>query len=69
MLVLSRRPNESILLGDDVEITVVKIDGNHVRIGIRAPKNVVVLRSELAANHTVGRPTQSNRVEELVGSA
>ena len=47
MLVLSRKPNESILIGDSIRITVSSIRGSHVRIGIEAPASVPVLREEL----------------------
>ena len=47
MLVLTRRIGESILIGDDVEITLVRIEGDQVRIGISAPKHVQVYRKEL----------------------
>ncbi len=47
MLVLSRRKNESIIIGDDVEITIVDICGGKVRLGINAPKDVSVHREEV----------------------
>ena len=47
MLVLSRRQHERIKLGDSIVITVVKLAGDRVRLGIEAPDNVVVLRGEL----------------------
>ncbi|MBV7272259.1 carbon storage regulator CsrA [Clostridiaceae bacterium UIB06] len=47
MLVISRKKGESILLGDDIEITVVKIDDNSVKLSISAPKSVTILRKEL----------------------
>lgn len=47
MLVLSRKQNDSILIGDEVRITVVRIDRNQVRLGIEAPTHVSVLREEL----------------------
>jgi carbon storage regulator len=49
MLVVSRKKSESILIGPDIVVTVVKIDRGVVRIGIAAPKEVVVLREELVA--------------------
>jgi len=49
MLILSRRPNESLQIGNNVVLTVLSINGNQVRIGITAPKDVVVDRSEVHA--------------------
>jgi carbon storage regulator CsrA len=48
MLVLSRKLNQSIVLGDNVKIEILKISGNTVRIGIQAPADVKILRGELA---------------------
>lgn len=47
MLVLSRKPNEEILIGENIKITVLKVKGNTVRIGIEAPAAVKVKRGEL----------------------
>lgn len=47
MLILSRRVGEKILIGDDVEVTVVRVVGDQVRIGIRAPSHVSVDREEV----------------------
>jgi len=47
MLVLSRKKDESISIGDDIRIVVVDVRGDKVRIGIDAPRNVKVLRAEL----------------------
>jgi carbon storage regulator len=49
MLVLSRKPGEKILIGDNVTITVVRIGPNTVRIGIEAPQDMHILREELQA--------------------
>ncbi|WP_066683522.1 carbon storage regulator CsrA [Christensenella intestinihominis] len=46
MLVLSRKANESILIGDDIKITLLNIDAERVKIGIEAPKNLRVFRYE-----------------------
>jgi carbon storage regulator len=47
MLVLSRKINEKIMVGNDITITIVKIDRNQVRIGIEAPGSVPVYREEI----------------------
>jgi len=47
MLILSRRSNESIMIGDSIEISVVDIKGDQVKLGIRAPKTVKVYRKEV----------------------
>ena len=47
MLVLSRHVDETILIGDDIEITIVQIRGDKVRIGIAAPKSIPVHRKEV----------------------
>jgi carbon storage regulator len=48
MLVLSRKLGEKIVVGDNIVITVVKIDRNQIRIGIEAPQDVPVYREEIA---------------------
>jgi carbon storage regulator len=47
MLVLTRKSNESIKVGDEITITVVEVKGNSVRIGISAPDNMRIYRKEL----------------------
>jgi carbon storage regulator len=47
MLILSRRPNESLRIGNNVVITVVGFSGNQIRLGISAPPNVVIDREEV----------------------
>lgn len=47
MLVLTRKEKESFLVGNDIEIKVVKIDENSIKIGIEAPKNKTILRKEV----------------------
>lgn len=47
MLVLTRRKNESIMIGDDIEIKITRVCGNNVRVGIIAPREVRVYRKEL----------------------
>lgn len=47
MLILTRRVSETVMIGDDVTVTVLGVKGNQVRIGINAPKNVEVHREEI----------------------
>ncbi|MCF6228042.1 MAG: carbon storage regulator CsrA [Planctomycetes bacterium] len=47
MLVLSRQINQSIMIGDDIELTIVDIKGDKVRVGINAPAHVAVHRKEV----------------------
>ena len=47
MLIITRKKGESLMIGDDIEIVISKIDDGSVKIGIEAPKNVTILRKEL----------------------
>ena len=47
MLVLSRKPNQSIHIGDGIKVKITKVRGNVIQLGIEAPKSVRVMRSEL----------------------
>ncbi|HEY9062161.1 MAG TPA: carbon storage regulator CsrA [Pseudobacteroides sp.] len=47
MLVLTRKKEQSIIIGDNIEITIVDIQGDQVRIGINAPKNITIHRKEV----------------------
>ena len=49
MLVLTRKLSESILIGEGVRVTIVRLEGGQVRLGIEAPRSVAVLRAELKA--------------------
>ena len=51
MLVLSRKPGESIRIADNIEITVIDIGGGRVKLGISAPRDVHIIRSELIVTH------------------
>jgi carbon storage regulator len=47
MLVLGRKEQERILIGDDVVVTIVRLKGNRVQVGIEAPKSTIVVRAEM----------------------
>ena len=53
MLVLSRKEGEQLMIGDDIVITINRISGNRVAIGIDAPRNVRIVRGELQRNESV----------------
>jgi len=59
MLILTRRVGETVMVGDDVTITVLGVKGNQVRVGINAPKHIAVHREEIY------RRIQSEKVIDL----
>jgi carbon storage regulator len=66
MLILTRRPGESLTIGDDVVVTVVGVSGNQIRLGITAPQEVRVLRAEIhkgtrEENQVAANALDSNR--------
>ena len=72
MLVLTRRSGESVMVGDDIVITVLEVRGEVIRLGIRAPRTVQVHREEIyrelqAANREAASPAES-AVEALAGA-
>lgn len=58
MLVLTRHVNESIVIGDDVTITVISVKGSQVRVGINAPRDVDVHREEIYRNIDAEKPAE-----------
>ena len=59
MLILTRRVGESVVIGEDVTVTVLGVKGNQVRIGINAPKHVAVHREEIFERIKNGRDGDS----------
>ena len=47
MLIITRKKGESLMIGDDIEITVSKLEDGSVKLGIQAPKDITILRKEL----------------------
>ncbi|MBT8442343.1 MAG: carbon storage regulator CsrA [Gammaproteobacteria bacterium] len=47
MLILTRRVGETVVIGDDVDVTVLGVKGNQVRLGVKAPKEIAVHREEI----------------------
>ncbi|MBM4363619.1 MAG: carbon storage regulator [Deltaproteobacteria bacterium] len=73
MLVISRRKGQSVTIGDDIEVTVTQLHKGGVKLGIRAPRGLTVLRGEireaiLAANRTAASAPLSLPVTELAGA-
>ncbi|HEU5134787.1 MAG TPA: carbon storage regulator CsrA [Steroidobacteraceae bacterium] len=64
MLILTRRVGESVVIGEDVTVTVLGVKGNQVRIGINAPKTVAVHREEIFERIKSGRGADSATADE-----
>ena len=62
MLVLTRKPNQSIMIGDQIEISVQSVMGDRVRLGIKAPREIPVFRKEvyLEMQHAVRQSADSD---------
>lgn len=68
MLVLSRRVGESVVIGDDITITVLEVRGDVVRVGIDAPRSVAVNRAELLRELEDSNRTAASPSDETVAS-
>ncbi len=68
MLVLSRRVGESIVIGDDVTVTVLEVRGDVVRIGIAAPRSVAVHREELLRELAESNRASASPSEDAIAS-
>lgn len=60
MLVLARKKHQKIHIGADIEVTIIRIDGDRVHLGITAPAAAVILRSELLTRSRDGTPAVSD---------
>ncbi len=69
MLILTRKQLEAVVIGDHIEITVLGVKGNQVRLGITAPRNVTVHRKEIYSKiHEEGAPLPVEDFEDGDGS-
>lgn len=72
MLVLTRKANQSIMIGDEIEISILSVLGEKVRIGIKAPRDVPVFRKEvfleIQAENLEAAGTGKDAVEQALGS-
>ena len=62
MLILTRKIGESLIIGDDIEITVLSVRGNQVKLGVNAPKEIAVHRQEIYER--IKAAEDNNSVEE-----
>lgn len=74
MLALARKINQSIMIGNDVEITLLDIEGDQIKIGIKAPKNVPIYRKEIYAqiqeeNKSAGQEVDVNKIRDIFRSS
>ena len=67
MLVLTRKSNQSIMIGDDIEVSVLSIMGEKVRIGIQAPRDIPVFRKEVYLEIQEERAREANGVAAGAG--
>lgn len=69
MLVLTRKPNEAIMIGDDIEITILSVEGEQIKLGINAPKNVDIHRKEvylsILQENSEASKTETNLLEDI----
>ena len=69
MLVLTRKLKESIMIGDDIEITVLAVEGDQIKLGIKAPKHVEIHRKEvylsIQEENNEATQTKTNLLENL----
>ena len=65
MLILQRKAGESLIIGDEVEVSVLSVEAGRVRLAIQAPKSVSILRSELKTAAEVNREAADEEVSPL----
>ena len=65
MLILQRKEGESLLIGDEVEVTVLSVEAGRVRLAIQAPRSVTILRSELKGAADTNREAAGEEASPL----
>ncbi|MBQ1629740.1 MAG: carbon storage regulator CsrA [Treponema sp.] len=69
MLILSRKTDQQIKIGDDISITIIDIHGDQVKIGVEAPRNVKVFRQEvfnaIKSENTAAATVNTDKIEDL----
>jgi len=66
MLILNRKLNDSIQIGDDIEVKIIGVEGDQVKVGIEAPKSVDVFRKEIYLKIQEENQEASNTTNELI---
>ncbi|NLM61370.1 MAG: carbon storage regulator CsrA [Clostridiales bacterium] len=66
MLILTRKLGQSLIIGDGIEVSIVDVSGDKVKVGISAPKDVKILRSELAETMEVNKIAAESRTDRSV---
>lgn len=69
MLVLSRKVGQKILIGDQIEVTVVRVSQGTVRIGVEAPENLTIVRQELAVNDVLDKDDKKDEKTTITAPA
>ncbi|HBI60097.1 MAG TPA: carbon storage regulator [Lachnospiraceae bacterium] len=72
MLALARKINQSIMIGNDIEVTLLEIKGDQIKIGINAPKDVPIYRKEIfdqiqQENRNAGQEVDVSKIRDLFG--
>lgn len=66
MLVVTRKPNQTIMIGDQIEVVILGIENGQVRVGIRAPRHVEVVRKELLESIQTANQEAATVLPEIV---